>query len=131
MSTLRERILSAPDLEEELVEIPQWDEKLLIRGMDGLARAKFLRAVSGGGRDATGEVDLVKFYPTLIIKCAFDPDDPETPVFEDADRDALNSKSGAALDTVAKVALRLSGLGADSVDEAVTDLKETPGSDST
>ena len=65
MATLREQILEHDDLEEEVVDVPQWEAKVLIRGMDGKSRAKFLRSVTN--KDGSGDVDIAKFYPALII----------------------------------------------------------------
>ena len=125
-SELRSKILEADDIEEETITVDQWGGiELLIVGMSGKARANFLKRSSRGG-----EVDLERFYPELIITTAHDPETRER-VFEDADRDAISAKSGAALEQVAQVALRLSGMAARSVEEAVEDLSEAPSEGST
>ena len=117
-SELRSRILEADDIQSEIFEVEQWGGvQLLIVGMSGKARAK--RSSRGS------EVDLERFYPELVIATAHDPETEEK-VFEAADRDALSNKSGAALEAVAQVALRLSGMGPGAVEEAVEDLEEAP-----
>ena len=126
-SELRKSILESDDIEEETIEVPQWDNaKILVRGMSGKARAGFLKRTSKGN-----VVDLERFYPELIIATTFDPETPDEPLFEAADRDAISAKSGAALEAVSSVALRLSGMGAGSVDAEVEDLGETPNDGST
>ena len=119
-SELRAKILDFDDEETELHEVQQWGGmELLVKGMNGRARARFLKASADNGK-----VDFERFYPELIISTVFDPETGE-PVFGKADRDALNNKSGAALDSLAGVAMRLSGLSDTSVKEAEADLEET------
>ena len=125
-SELRSTVLESDDIEIETIHVPQWDVDLLIVGMSGKARANFLKRSS-----RQGEVDLERFYPELIIQTCFDPADPTERVFEQADREALSAKSGAALEFVASAALRLSGMGPKSVEEAVEGLSEAPSDGST
>ena len=124
---LRKLIFETDDIPEEVVDVPEWKTKILVRGMNGKGRATFLRRTSDPN---TGQVSYENFYPELVIATAFDPDTREQ-VFEPADRDMLNSKSGIALNRVAEVAQRLSGLGGDDVEEAKKDSDETPNNGST
>jgi len=113
--SLKSRILNADDIPVEVIEVPEWDDiKIEIRGMNGKERAGFLRRTTADG----GEVSFEKFYPELLIATVFDPETGEK-VFAPADRDNINTKSGAALERVATVAQRHSGLGATDVEEAV------------
>lgn len=125
-SELRSKSLEADDIEEELLPIPQWDVEFLIKGMSGEDRAKFLKRSSRGG-----EVDLERFYPELVIATCFDPATPNVRVFEPADRSALGKKSGAVLEKIATVALRLSGMGPTAIATAVESLDEAPNEGST
>lgn len=115
--TKRERILEADDLQTEVVPVPEWDEKIEVRGMDGLSRAKFMRQVA-----EAGDVSYERWYPELIIATSFDPETGDK-VFGPADRDPLNKKAGAALSRLGDVASRLSGLAVADVDEAEERLK--------
>lgn len=124
-SELRKQVLEVDDIESEIVEVPQWNVKILVKGMSGKARAQFLRNTAQGDR-----VDFERFYPELIIATAHDPESGER-VFDPADRDALNTKSGAALDLLATRAMQISGIGRASVDEAEQDLGDTPNTGST
>jgi len=111
MSTLRDAILNADDGTKELVDVPEWGVTVEVRSMTGVQRAKFLTASVGDD----GKPDFARTYPTLIIQTTFDPETGDR-VFEDADRDALNEKSAAATERIAKAALRVSGLAEDSVE---------------
>lgn len=124
---LKSRILNYDDLQTEIIEVPEWgDIKIEVRGMNGRERAGFMKRTTSDG----GEVSFEKFYAELIIATVYDPDDGSK-VFEPADRDNINGKSGAALERIASKAQKLSGLGATDVEEAVGKSEETPKSAST
>lgn len=106
MANLREKILTAQDIKKELVTVEEWGVQVEVRGLKGSERARLMQ----DSVDAkTGSVDFVKLYPDLVIASTYDPETGEK-VFEPTDRDALNEKSGAALEKIAQVAMRLSGL---------------------
>jgi len=103
--SLRDRILATDDIPSETLTVPEWDCDLLVRGMSGADRAGLLeRAVN-----PDGGVSFSKFYPEVVIATAHDPATGER-LFDEDDRDLLMSKSGAALDRVATVGLKLSGM---------------------
>lgn len=105
--SLRDIILAADDTVSEVVEVPQWgDVKIEVRGMTGKDRASFLSSYTDPD---TGRVNWDRLYPSLITSTAFDPETGER-VFQPEDAEAINAKSGAALEKVAQVALRLSGM---------------------
>lgn len=111
--SLRDLILQKDDIETEIVPVPQWGVELEVRGLSGRARAAFMREFI----QKDGELDYDRLYPALVINTVHDPATGER-VFTDADYEAINAKSGAALETVAKVATRLSGLDEGAVDKA-------------
>lgn len=113
---LRKTILEADDIISEDVEVPEWDTTIQVRGMNGKERAKLLKGAAAGG-----EVNMEKWFPDLLIATVHDPETGEK-VFEPADRDALNAKSGSAIATIADVAARLSGLGETDVQLAKEEL---------
>ena len=121
-SELRTQILKADDIGTELLDVPEWNVKLEIRGMNGKARAKFMRAASAGPE---GAADFEQFFADLIIASSFDPETGEQ-VFDSADRDAINLKSGAAINRISEVAMRLSGLTDAAVKQAEADLGGIP-----
>lgn len=104
-STLRDAILAAEDIRHEIVEVPEWGVSVEVRGLTAKARADLLQ----NAQDGRGGISLAKAYPMLVIACCYDPESG-APVFDPADREALENKSGAALERVALAAARLSGL---------------------
>lgn len=113
-SDARQRILSrGSKLAEETVHVSQWGMDVLVVELTGKARARLLQhAVTSGGN-----VDLERIYPDLVIASAHFPGD-RLRIFEDTDRDELLQDSGAAIETVASVAGRLSGLDAEAAKRA-------------
>ena len=104
--SLGNRILAMQDVKSEIVEIPQWEGvKLEVRSMTGLERADMLERYM----DNDGNMNIRDLYPSMIIACTFDPETGE-PVFSGEQADALNAKNAAALEKVAQVAMRLSGM---------------------
>jgi hypothetical protein len=125
LANLRDRILSATDIRREQVHVPEWDVTVEVRGLTGTQRAKLMKS----GFDSRGAVDFERLYPELLIASVFDPASGE-PVFTEADRDALNTKSGAALERVAQAAMRISGLSPEAQVEAEKNSDGTPSEDS-
>ena len=124
--SLREQILGARDIQEELVEIPEWGGvKVLVRGLTGRQRAQLLQ----NAVDTAGKVDLVRILPELVIYCVYDPETRQQ-VFRPADRDALLEKSGIVLERIATVAMRLSGLTPGAMEEMKQNLREIQSADS-
>jgi hypothetical protein len=121
-SALRDKILAADDIKEELVTIPEWGVTVKVRGFTGQQRAEYI--VGNMNLAGTG-LDPVRGTASLVIAAALDPETDE-PVFGPADRDALMSKSGKALDTVGAVALRLSGMMPEAVEAAKKDSSAPP-----
>src|SRR5690606_8056060 len=113
--SLRERILSAQDIQSERVHVPEWDVEVEVRSMTGQQRAAVLK-----GATVDGEIDLEKLYPILLIETTYDPESGER-IFNPADRDALNAKNSGALERIAKVAMRLSGIEPGAEDAAKND----------
>ena len=107
MSALKQAIAAASDLTSEELYVDLWDVTIGVRSMDGNARANLIENFS----DEDGKMSFRKLYPELLIQCTFDPEDG-APVFEDteADRQLIMSKSGAALEQVARKAMEMSGL---------------------
>lgn len=111
MSTLRDKILNADDRQSENVEVPEWGVTVEVRGLSGADRAVFL----ADAITPDGKVDFTKVWPNLLIAGVYDPDTGE-PVFDRADRDAINLKSAGVTERLAKVVQRLSGLDEESVE---------------
>lgn len=102
--SLRDKILQAPDIASEMVEVPEWDVTVEVRGMSGADRARIFEAVTEGG-----EIKASMLYAETVIATAYDPE-TGAPVFDESDVSALMQKSAQAIDRLAKVGLRLSGM---------------------
>jgi hypothetical protein len=111
---LRDKIFAADDVESRELFISDWDVTILMRGMTAKDR---LDLMDRAFNQDTGRVDLKVMYPELVVACSFDPETKE-PIFTEEDKADLLSKSSAALEKVAEVALELSGMGSDVQDAA-------------
>lgn len=110
--SIRDTILNAPDLPEELVTVPEWGGvQLLVRGLTGKGRGIFMEQA------ANKTIDLKRLQADLIIQTLFDPATKES-VFKPEDCEALNGKSGVVLDRIFTIAQRLSGMAPDALKAA-------------
>ncbi|WLD92642.1 hypothetical protein [Alkalihalobacillus sp. AL-G] len=114
MANLRDQILNKKDIDSELVTIPEWDAEVDVRGLSGSARNRILSKAI----DKKGNVDLDSIYPDLIIASTYDRNTGER-IFGREDRDAINAKSGKALERITRVAMRLSGLDDGAIEDKV------------
>ena len=106
----RDTILTADDLGSRIVDVPEWDVQIELRGMTGKQRMKLWEATQAKSRE--------HFYADLLIACTYDPDTDEL-LFEPADRDAIGSKSGAVLDRLTGIINELSGTSIDDAEEKI------------
>ena len=111
--SLRDRIIAVDDTQRELVKIDEWGVEVEIRGMSGAARA----SISQDAANNNGNIDMKSMMPEIVVQCVFDPETGGQ-VYDNAGKDAVMGKSGAALDKIVAVAMRLSGFGEKAVDEA-------------
>jgi len=114
LGKLRDSILNINDIKVEKLYIPEWDVEVEVRGLSGSARNRILSKAL----DKKGSLDLDSMYPDLIIASLYEPDSNER-IFDAADRDQLNAKSGKALERIARVAMALSGLDEGQVEDKV------------
>lgn len=107
---LRSQILNSNDIKSEMVTIEEWGVTVEVKSLTSKKRANVLSE----SMDGKGRMDFEKLYPDLVIASTYDPETHDA-VFQMADRDLLNEKSGGALEKIAQVVLRLSGLDKESV----------------
>ena len=60
--SLRDKILNAKDIKEEKVFVKEWDAEILVKGMTGKERAKFMKMSVKGDT-----MDFEAMYPALVI----------------------------------------------------------------
>lgn len=116
--SLHDRILAANDIGYEDVVVPEWNEKVRVRGLSGTDRDAYEAqavALRNGGQDV--ELRLADFRARLVVKCLYDPETDER-VFPDNEVSALGAKSAVVLERLFTVAQRLSGLDAEALGRA-------------
>ena len=110
----RDAILAAPDLLTEEVSVPEWGGTVLVRGLTGTERDAFEEEmITGKGKNR--DVNLSNFRARLIVKSVVDKSGKR--LFTQADMVALGGKSAAAIQRVFQVAMRLSGMSEEDVEE--------------
>lgn len=119
--SLRDRIIAVDDTQKEIVKIDEWGVEVEIRGMSGAARA----SISQDAAENNGNINFLKMMPELVVQCCFDPETGEQ-VFDSKDKELVMGKSGAALDRIVNIAMRLSGFGDKAIDDAGKDSLSTP-----
>jgi hypothetical protein len=110
---LRLAVFSADDIETDELFVDLWNVTFEIRSMTGGDRATLMASF----QKTDGTVDYHKMYPSLVIAGAYNPATGE-PVFSAKDIDALNKKSGKALEQVARRVQDMSGMTQKTEDEA-------------
>jgi len=118
----KEQILAAADLPEEVVDVPEWGGKVLIRGMTGAERDKFEESVMVT-RGNNRELNLRNFRAKLVALSIVDPVTKER-MFSDNEIAELGKKSARALQRVFEAALRLNGMTDQSVEELTKSTEE-------
>jgi ribosomal protein S21 len=118
----KEQILAAADLPEEVVDVPEWGGKVLIRGMTGAERDAFEESVMVT-RGNNRELNLRNFRAKLVARSIVDPVTKER-MFSDNEIVELGKKSARALQRVFEAALRLNGMTAESVEELTKSTEE-------
>lgn len=112
------------DITREAVEVPEWGVTVEVRSMSAGARSVLLQTCI-----VNGEVDIAALTPGLVIASTFDPESDE-PVFTVADTGFIDARNSKAVDRIAEVAMRLSGLEPEAKDKAGKDSSSTETTDS-
>jgi ABC-type cobalamin transport system ATPase subunit len=119
----KDAILKVDDRQIEEVEVSEWGGSVLVVGLDGAGRDAYFASMATmrqtrGGRTQMG-VDAENATAKLVARCILDPDDEQRQrlMFTQQEVHALGEKSGAALNRVYDVAMRLSGLSDEDMEE--------------
>lgn len=123
---LRDKILAVDDIPSEKATITAWGVDVLVRGMSAGDRIALMQNAYD---QATGQINMAAIYPDVVVACLVDPDTKE-PVFTSDDKSLLMSKSSAAIEQIANIGLRLSGIGQEEQDAAGKDSSSIPSDDS-
>ncbi len=120
----KDAILSADDIQTEIVEVPEWGGSVKVRTLSALEKGRW---------EQSGIVDdkvTVDFMKTGLVARSI-VDDKGRRLFSDAEIGKLAAKSGAAIERVYEVAARLSQVGEHDVRDAVKNSAKIHGDDST
>lgn len=124
----REDILTAKDIETEIVEVPEWKGRVRVRGLNGAQRDKYqISLMKEPGKSK--KLMLDNATSKLASLCVVDGKGKR--LFSQADIVKLAKKSGAALGRIYTVAQRLSGLGDDDIEELIENFDEGQSENST
>lgn len=119
--SLRERIAARRPYTTQDVYVPAWEETVQVRSLSLGVRNEMMERVMD---PETKEPNLQLLFPELLIRTAHDPETGER-IFADDDLAFINGQDAEAADTVAKVAMELSGMAEKSKDEAAGKSSET------
>ena len=105
--SLREQILAAQDLPSQKIHVPEWGCLVNVRTLTGRERDRFEGQQS---RDPYTDIRA-----RLAVLCLVDDEGKQ--LFTAEDIPALTAKSSRALDRVFAVAVKLSGISKEDVEE--------------
>lgn len=109
----RDDILGVQDLKTEEIKVPEWGGTVLVRSLTGAERDAYEQAVLDS-RDEEG--DKVRNIRARLVAASIVNEDGEQEFSLD-DVDALGAKNARALERVFNVAMKLSGISEDDVED--------------
>ena len=124
MSDLRDRILNRlTTLPTELVDIPEWDAKVEVRGQMAGEYIEMVRTLT-----TDGKIDTRTLTFRTVIATVYDPESGER-LFQPADMDMLAQAPANLINRLFGAAMRVNG--DQTPERAAAELKEDPTEDST
>jgi hypothetical protein len=118
----REAILSAQDVKDETIDVPEWGGKVRVRAMTADARDAMEQAAFMAARD---KQPLAGVRARIVARCVID--EQGKLLFSDADIEALGNKSAAALDRIYDVVLRMNAMRQSDVEDLEKNSAAAPG----
>jgi hypothetical protein len=100
----KDAILAAEDRPTQDMEVPEWGGAVRLRGLSATDQDTF-NAVCFDGK---GKLLVANFRAQLVARCVVD--DAGARIFTDAEVELVAGKSGAVLDRIFPVCLKLSGM---------------------
>jgi hypothetical protein len=114
---LRDKILSAVDVQEEILEIKEWGEKVKIKGVTAADRARILQKSIDIESKST---DFFKLTALTVIYSTYDPETDKR-LFNEKDINALMQKAAKPIEKISQIANKLSGISEEAKEEAKND----------
>ena len=126
----RDAILAVVDLPREEVAVPEWGGSVIVQGLSAQQRDKVETTLRDfrDGEVKMREKGLTDFRARIVALCVINEDGSR--MFSDDDISALGKKSAIAVERVADVALRLSGMTNEAVESAEKNSDEASSDDS-
>lgn len=110
----RDDILQVKDIKTEVVQVPEWGGAVKVKGLNGTQRNEYEQSlIDMNGKNV--KMNMKNAVAKLVALTVVGEDGKR--LFEQADVEALGQKSGAALNRIYEVAMRLSGLSDADMDE--------------
>lgn len=125
MSRLSDSIYQSHDIPEEQVEVPEWGVTILLRGLDGESRARYLERYMTPDANGDLHIDYAVMYPAILVETCFDPEDGSL-VFDKGEEDIarINKKAAQVIERLAQKASEMSGLTANEEKKAAQSFRE-------
>ena len=118
MALNKEAILSADDLKQEVIQVPEWKGEVIIRTMTGEERDAFDSEMI---RDDKKSFKNIRARFLSLIIC----DEQGNRLFDDKEIAQLGKKSAAALDRLFSAGQKLNRLSNDDIEELAGNLEPT------
>ena len=118
MALNKEAILSADDLKQEIIQVPEWKGEVIIRTMTGEERDAFDSEMI---RDDKKSFKNIRARFLSLIIC----DEQGNRLFDDKEIAQLGKKSAAALDRLFSAGQKLNRLSNDDIEELAGNLEPT------
>ena len=106
MPSTRDKLLNATPKRFEILEFPELECSVKVRGMSYGKRTEFLRSHYDA---ASSRLDMVKAVPEAIIECLVDVETNQ-PIFSAADRDTIAGLSPEVIEAAKDAIWRVIGL---------------------
>lgn len=105
-----EAILDADDLGTEVVDVPAWGGKVLVRGMSGTERDRFEAGLMDKNMKQLPKDKMLENYRARLAASCMVNEDGSRMFRSEAEVRRLGTKRAEALQRVCDVAMRLSGM---------------------
>lgn len=125
--SIRDLVAEANDIAIETLDVPEWGVTLELRAFSLSSRSAYLDAMGLGQHEDEASLKgaIGRMYPAMLIAACFDPE-TGAPVFTEDDRPMLLAKSGAVVDRIGDLILRMNGMLEGAVEDAKKDSSTTP-----
>lgn len=123
----RDDILNAADMSSEVIEVPEWGGAVMVKSLTGAERDHFEASIVERAGKKT-KMNMANVRARLVALTVVDEDHKR--LFRFADVEALGQKSASALDRIFDVAMRLSGMRNEDVEELIENFTSDPSGNS-